>query len=461
MWRISNKEISTKLLKVIEKYKQAILFVSLFLIGLLSGLYFSKFKIEGDSQYYYNTANLIKQDFLSLINNKNIGITESLNAIFQGILFLLPGNDIWSVYVFQVCLFALTGLIIYKTGLIFLPEKWSLSGVIFFGLNYKIWHMIYSFKPDIWCILFVSWCFYITIVTAKEPSKRRNWIITGVSFGLLLLLDMRYIPYMFLLFCFLLFSIKRVSKVLSKIWIIPALAFLTIAPWLIRQYFVFNKVIIISELKTLMISKVLSTHYYNHVIEKKQLLVGLNEEEAFKTGNEIGLSPSEVIFIRERLLIDSAQNKEWCYKRYEPYIKSGELSVSQIEKMIAREELKPGWIKRLEYGLSMWLPLNLRYHYMSLTVLKEITPPYSLLNNINRILFIGILIPFYLIGFIFACRSKEWTLLLIAAILIVHTAIQAYTYVDKRYLLPVLPLFTMTALYGIYNTSKKLDNSKK
>jgi hypothetical protein len=452
----SNKKINTSLLGSIEKYKQGLLLISLFFIGLLSGLYFSKFRIEGDAQYYYNSANLIKQDFLNLLNNRNIGITESLNAIFQGILFLLPGNDIWSVYIFQVCIFALTGLIIYKTGLFFLPEKWTLLVVLFFCLNNKIWHMIYSFKPDIWCIFFVSWCFYIVLITAKEPTKRRNWIISGISFGLLLLLDMRFIPYMILLFCFLLFCVKPFSAVLTKIWIIPLLAFLTITPWLIRQYFVFNKVILISELKTLMVSKAMNTPYYNHVIEKKYLIAGLSEHDAFNVGNKIGLSPSEVIFIREGLIIDSAQNKEWCYKHYEPYIKSGVLSILQIEKMIAREEAKPGWIKRLEYGLSIWVPLNLRYHYMPLTVFREIAPPYSLLNNINRIIFIGLLIPFYLIGVLFAYRSREWGLLVITVILIVHTAIHAFTYVDQRYLLPVLPLFTVTALYGMYHSLKEL-----
>jgi hypothetical protein len=205
-----------------------------------------------------------------------------------------------------------------------------------------------------------------------------------------------------------------------------------------------------------MVSKALNTSYYNQVIEKKQLIAGLTEDDAFKVGSKIGLSPSEVIFIRERLLIDSAQNKEWRYKHYDQYIKSGVLSMSQIERMIDREELKPGWIKRVEYGLSMWLPLNLKYHYMPLTVFREIAPPYSLLNNINRIVFIGILLPFYLIGFLFACRSREWSLIFIAIILIVHTAVHSFTYVDQRYLLPVLSLFTLTSFYGIYNSLKEL-----
>lgn len=460
MWGNSFRENTSKLSGLMEKHKQGSLLASLFIIGLLSGLYFSKFKIEGDAVYYYNAANLIKDDFRHLLHNENIGILESLNAIAQGILFLLPGNDIWSVYIFQICIFALTGLIIYKTSLFFLSEKWSLPVVIFFGLNYKIWRMIYSFKPDLWCIFFVSWCFYIIMVTANEPLKFRNWIITGISFGLLLLLDMRYAPYMFILFCFLLFSVKELTSRLSKMLIIPLLAFLTIAPWLIRQYSVFNKVILISELKTLMVSKALNTPYYNHVIEKKHIIAGLSEDEAFKVGNKIGLSPSDIIFIRESLLIDSAKNEKWLFKRYWPYIKSGSLSLPQIEKMIAMGEAKPGWIKRLEYGLSMWLPLSLKYHYLPLTVHKEIAPPYSLPNNVNRVFFIGILIPFYLAGILFAARSKEWRLIVITVILIVHTAIHAYTYVDQRYLLPVLPLFTLAALYGMYHSSKVLNITK-
>jgi hypothetical protein len=62
-------------------------FLSTFLVGVLSSYFYYNELPIGDATYYFNAASLIKENITYLLISPRIGVVESFNAIIQGLLF--------------------------------------------------------------------------------------------------------------------------------------------------------------------------------------------------------------------------------------------------------------------------------------------------------------------------------------------------------------------------------------
>ena len=148
---------------------------------------------------------------------------------------------------------------------------------------------------------------------------------------------------------------------------------------------------------------------------------------------------------RNRILTDNSMNL-----KHKKIVDDGKLTKTEVNEMINRENRKSNLRKRIEYALLMWKPFQFEYTYEPLKTFKDITPPWSLLSNINRIITIGILIPFFIVGIVNIIAKKDLFGIGLLIILMIHTLIHAYTYMQPRYVLPVLPCMTLIAARGIW-----------
>ncbi len=423
------------------------------LVGLCSGFFYYNETPVGDATFYYNTANLIKESISNLFNSQTIGVAESFNAIIQGLVFRFPGNDFITVYILQIIIYSLTGLYIFKLGEKFTGRIAALIILIFYLINHNHWVHIYNFKPGIWVNFFFILITYYSYLLFKYPEKRKNYILTGVFSALLLLTDLRYLPHLLFIYFMFLFAHASFLKKIKNIFLSVGIIIILIAPWIIRQSLVFDKFVFISDLNTVTINGVFNTERYKSLSNHTDALVQLSEEEFnerfWKLCDSLNLTPGELIYARAeaKKTILNAQSMPLDVK-YSELIDAKVYTEKQIDFIIQNEENRPVWIKLIKRAAYLWAPFKIRYSYDPLSTYKIFFPPASIISNLNRILTLGIMLPFLIVGLFFLIKGRNLFGITLAGIFIIHTLVHILTYIQWRYMLPVLPLITMVSVYG-------------
>jgi len=432
--------------------KELIVFILAFCIGFISWFHFANLPITGDATYYYHVANIIKDNPANLFTSPNIGILESLNAIIQGFLFLLPGNDIATVFLFHLVLYSLTAVFIFKLANGSLGKIGAIIVLVFFLINHKHWYHIYIFKPGVWVNFLLSVVIYCAYLIYQKSENKRYWIFYGIFTGLLFLQDMRYIPHIGILTLFLIFKTKPLLLYVKRVLLMFVVMLLVITPWIIREYAVFDRFILISDLNTITIHKAFNTSYYRELANYFDFFKNLSDEEFdskfYKLSDSLNLTPAQLIFARESGKVLQAR-KQNINPHHQKLIDKSILSQEQIKQMVEKEENKSKLRQRIEYGLLLWKPFQFKYTYEPMTVSKVITSPWSTLSNLNRMITVGILIPFFIIGMFIIFKRKDFFWIAMFIVLVIHTLIHAFTYSAPRYLLPLLPYYTIISAMGL------------
>jgi 4-amino-4-deoxy-L-arabinose transferase-like glycosyltransferase len=452
------RELTRKWDKWFITLNERLIWVIILLAGLViaiaSGVIFYDEDTRGDENYYYQSAIIIKAEPLGWLDEKQIGISESLNSIVQGYSMLLPGNDYMNVYLIQIILYALTGLLVYRLSRFLMGREGSLVVLLFYWVNNKHWLHIYNFKPGVWSIFLLTLCVYIVFSVLSKPGRWQNYLWLGIISAVLLLADMRYLPHLLLMYFILLFTRLRFWTKLKYIVISAVVLIAILVPWTIRQYKVFDKFIIISDINMLTIDKAFSTPAW-HKLSGYDWLAELSNEEfvarEVDLGDSLGLTPGELIYARHQargkmLLVDPPRIED----KYADVLRRSGMSVEELEQKIAYHEQMPYVLQLLRRAGIFLEPVNLGYDYDPLSNEKHVYTPASRLNNLNRLLTCGLLLPFLIFGLIVMCkRGFVLQAAVIAAIFLAHTAVHALTYVQWRYMLPIMPVITLGGVYGL------------
>jgi hypothetical protein len=441
-------------------------FLSAIFVGICSGFFYYNKSPVGDATYYFNAANLIKESFANLLSSPRIGVAESLNAIIQGLVFRFPGNDFFGVYFLQIIIYSLTGLYIFKLADKFTGRLGGLLTLGFYLINHNHWVHIYNFKPGVWVNLFFILTIYYAYLVFQQPEKRKNYLITGVFSALLLLTDLRYLPHLLFMYFMFLFTRVSLNQKIKNIALSAVIILILISPWIIRQSMVFNRFIFISDLNTVTINGVLNTERYRSLSDHMGSLAYLTENEFntrfWELSDSLGLTPGELIYARAetKKSVLNAQNVP-LHEKYSELIEKKIFTEEQITSIIYKEESRPVWIQRLKLAAYFWAPFKFRYTYDSLSTYKTFLLPASLTSNLNRIMTLGVLIPFLLLGLFFLIKERNLFGITLAGVFVIHTLVHVLTYVQWRYMLPVLPLVTMVAVFGFNEIYKRGIGSAK
>ncbi|NVO21386.1 MAG: hypothetical protein HXX13_16920 [Bacteroidetes bacterium] len=417
--------------------KKQLPYLLVLLFGIITGSigYFLYGNIKlvsyGDSSYYFQTAELIKANLNNLFTSQEIGIGESLNAIIIGILIKLPFNDFYEIFFFQILIYGFTGLFLFKFTEEYIGQKSAWIVAFFYLVNNKHWQHIYIMKPGVWVVFWISLVLLYAIRLFKDPGNRKLLIIYSLLIGALILTDMRYIPHIAALSFMILLPLKPFGLAFKKMLAIAGLVLLTITPWIVREYYVFDRFIFISDVNTIVFQQTFAPEKF---------------KESWVYKGEIHKLDS--------IILPDGRNLQ-----HEGLIKEGKLSREQVNYLVAKENSKSNFRQRLEYGLSLWVPFKFRYSYEPKTTYKPIQAPASKANNLNRIIMLGILYPFFFIGLFVIARKKDMFGLGLILMLIFHFFLHMFTYTDWRYLLPVLPVITLISVMGLNLILEKLKPS--
>ncbi len=436
------------------KQKYVFIFLTGLIIVSIPWFYFANLPIEGDSTHYFNGAKLIRIDISNLFNDKRIGIVEPLNLVFQGLIMYLPGNRIANVYFFQLIIYALTGVFIFKLTLQLLSEKYAWVVLVFYLINHAHWKFAYNFKPGVWVNFLLSLVLYYSFQILKENKNKKYFILFSVFAALLMLTDFRYSPHLILIIFLVLFSEKKMIYALRKGSVIFFVMILILTPWTIRQYYVYNRLLLISDLNTMTIHMALNTEKFKSLSKYTFYLNKLPQKEFdvnfMKIADSLNLTPGELIY--SKVFATQSKNKDVKFyynnPQHEFLIKKGVLTRNQVNYLIKQGEGKSKLYLLLLKGLSIWQPFQFNYVYLPWRSDKMISPPWSWKSNINRIITVGIFLPFLLIGIFYSFIKKHKFFIIIFIILLIHTFIHALSWATTRYLLTVLPYITILSLFG-------------
>lgn len=248
------------------------------------------------------------------------------------------------------------------------------------------------------------------IKSIKEHAKVIFLIYASLSFAVLIHTDERYVFYLpvFATGFFLIkpFRLTRVFKLLT-IWI--GIIFILSIPWNIRNYLVFDQVVIISPR---------TTAFTNYLWGDKL--------------TKLEFSDHETILNR---------NKEKFRNRTHEF----EELYSLPPKVYGKGEVK------IRAFINFWQPAYFKGTYITYGFRPQ---KWSLNHNLASILFYGIYLPFYFYGLYKLARVKNMIVLFIASIPVIHSMLHVVLVSPlERYRSPVTFIIVLVGIWALVKIS--------
>ncbi len=437
--------MKSKIIELFTNYPKAILFMIALAIRMIVAL-----------NSYHNEVwisfadDLAREKYSNTIINKglifevtNYKSPESVFApgipIVLALKTLVFGNTWLPVFILNAIIGALTCLIIYLISLQFFSINISLLAYAWAALYPNFIRYIETGGNEPWSVLLFALTFLFAVKAINSQKINYNIILYSIFFTLLFHFDERYITYSLLFSVFLLLGQDLIRVKLKKVVLFALLTLMFSLPWLIRNYKVYNDIVLIS-CRTNNITDPIFNHrrelmFFDHTPDNKYL------------------SPAQIDSIHKGLLTTFSNGKP-IYKGQLEAMKSGNIphSFTTSEKIFSRIYF-------------LWVPLKFKDNYRITGY--EFNPSWSLIHNLLNGLSYGLLLPFVLSGLFIILFQRRWKeLILFSSILIYHTFIHVafIPYTRDRYRHPIDFILIILGCYGIcitYSFLKTSFNSSK
>lgn len=321
---------------------------------------------------------------------------------------LIFGNPIIPFLIYNALITGLMVAVLYYLGKELFNETtgWfsALWGVFFMeAFNYSTQILK---EPTLFFLLPLTVLFLVRSIKSGKPYLNILW--ASVTFALLIHTDERFFIYfpLYILFFLLKKPLKRAVFFRQTIlWVL--LIFILMLPWNIRNYRVFDQVVILSPTTTAFTSKL--------------------------WGEDIKQMGTKITGIREDMQKDDAEVR----------IPNGAKRFGEKHGITPRKFNKTE--ARIRSFMHFWQVLAFKPFFIQ----DGFRPhEFSAIRNITNLLFFGIFLPFYLFAFYWLLRQKHYAGLLFAAIPLIHSLLHAYlVWTLVRYRAPVLFIVAMVGIY--------------
>jgi len=262
----------------------------------------------------------------------------------------------------------------------------------------------------------------LLLKSIRETQKERYVIYAAITFTILIHTDERFIFYL-PFFALIFFFIKPLNfKTLLKSWTLWfGIIILLGIPWGIRNYKVYDQVVLISPR---------TTAFTSYLWGKKITHLEYNSYE-------------DVL----------ARNKERYGHRFEEYYKH--------RTDIAPREYSKAEVK-IKAFINFWQPAYFKPTFITYGYRFQ---KWSVAHNMASILFYGIFLPFYILGFLLLIKKRKFSGIFLASIPLIHSLLHAYMVSPlERYRSPVTFIIVVTGIWAISIFSEKVNwkfNMKK
>ena len=317
---------------------------------------------------------------------------------------ILFGNPILPVLFLNCLVSSLLVFVLYKLGKILVNEKAGVMLALWSAPNYNIIQLNHQILKEPYIIMLVSLITLLLIHVYMDNRILRNTILSSLLFSLLIHIDERFVVYIPVVLFALLASKNVKSRItFTIIWI--AVLFISMIPWTIRNYKQFGEIVILTPRTTTITSKLWGTE-----------AIGLHFSD---NGSKDELNEFRLARAQEEANNMGVELRE--YGRLEKYY------------MAFYHYWKPVYLKTnfIQYGFR---PVK-----------------WSLIYNLSGIIFYGMFLPFYLLGFIYSWIKRNYPILVLATIPLIHSLIHtAMIWPLDRYRIPMDSLLVIVALWFIF-----------
>jgi 4-amino-4-deoxy-L-arabinose transferase-like glycosyltransferase len=378
----------------------------------------------GDTDAYNKFAYSLLEygDFYNPAGELSAWITPGY-PLFLAFIYLVFGYGYLPVLIIQALLLTLSYYFLFIMAQYAFNRPVALISIALLLLNFKITVYIQSIYTEILFLSFLSIFLYLSYkIYRKKDSDYKLYIATGILLGFLFMIRPVILPVMIILFFTLL--IRKIE--LKKILVLFTFVFISISPWLIRNYLIFGRLVISTSSEITMSSPVLNLNNFSFFE-----IYGLKR---FTEANYKDYDQSfkdKIISFRKNNKIDTTINYPQGYI-YEP-----------VGYLFGQERNK--WIKS-NFG---------KYLFRTLYLFKAVVSPYtndmSARNKIiSTIIWILIFIP-TLLGLLFLKKNWFYWVLLLYGLALLFLPALTIIDGDLRYQLPSQLVFTPLAAYFYYS----------
>lgn len=412
-----------------KKYVIYLFFISLFIRLSYGLIYFSIFKSSNfdDDWTYVDYAHKFLEQGIFIPDISQIKeLTLSLPPAFPSIIafnFLIFGENYLPLIIINAILSAFVSVLIFYIARFLFNNKVAIMA--------SLWSLIYVYfirwVPFLLKENWLQFVFPLVVLILFYISKEKKYfpkiILLSFIFAFLIHLDERYFVYYPVIALGLIYlDSNNIKAGLKKASIFILLVFVFMIPWLVRNYIVFKKPVIISERTAVFTDKIFGYETKNTApmeiqisnetldsIRRGQNIYDITLQNELNRGIKYGLIPY----------------------RYSP--------------------LKKAFVDFKEF----WRPFRFSPMFVSEGFRSE--EPWSLKHNMSIMLTYGILLPFFFIGLFFVIKEKNKYAMFIIFIMLIHTLIHTTVLLSQyRYRIPIDAFVIIFSFYGIF----KLFNKK-
>jgi 4-amino-4-deoxy-L-arabinose transferase-like glycosyltransferase len=341
-------------------------------------------------------------------------IVAPIVPVLVAIFIRLFNDPVIPYYAYNILMTSLMVPVLYLLGKELLNKNtgWFLAlwGLIYIEAFYYSPRILK--EPTLYLFLPLTLLFLIR--TAKDENPLQNIFFASVSFAYLIHTDERFFVFFPIFFIFFLFSKPLKTgrfAVQSSMWLF--LVVLLMLPWGIRNYNVFNQLVILTPRTTAITSK----------------FIGQD------------LSGGDVDFGSEE------QRKANNARRYDEAMAFG-----KIHGITPREFGKNE--ARLRAFKNFWQPTYFKATYIQYGFRPD---KWSLRHNISGLLFYGIFLPFFIGGMIVFYKRRMFLPLFIGSVPVIHSLVHAYmVWPMERYRSPINFIVVMIGVWMIFELYKMI-----
>ena len=305
-------------------------------------------------------------------------------------LYLLSLKQVWLVLFYQAILGALTVVVVYRLGRLFLGVGLATVAALWFALHVFHMNSSYVFEREIVAVLLLMLVLFLVI---RPFKKMRYALIAALVYTALIHVDPQYLVLIPVLVLFVLFKTRHGLLNIQYILLFLSVVVVASAPWTLRNYSVYGEPIPIGleAARFLRPAKIAVTAPGREIADLQDKIVRASRARLFQ--------------------VNSAEF--WRFARFRG------------------EELPEG----VDSAAG--------------TTDRFLQPAWSLRHNLVSIFNYGLMLPFFIVGVVFAVRNRERTALMLAVITAAYFFMRAYLGGNERTRLPIDPLVILLAFYGI------------
>ena len=385
----------------------------LFIIGLLVRTVFavwtySSYGTAGwsDDREYIFIGQQFAEGNWDPITNDNIPFLRVAPFIpaVVAVMVLLFGDPVFPMFIYHILIGALLVPVLYLLGKKVFNRKVGLLmavwGCFFFeSLKYTP-HVLK--EPTLFLIIPLT--LLLLVKAIQDKQKLKYIILSALSYIILIHTDERFVLYLPLLGLLFFLDFPKELKVRLKYYVIwTSLVLLMMVPWTIRNYYVFDQLVVLAPRTTTFTS----------------IVWGDDVSKLYFTDDSLTQTRMQIRYERAPELEAEFGKKPIQYGKYEA-------------------KVRDFW--------NFWRPSYFQFTYISDGFRPQ---QWSLRHNLLSMAFYGIFLPFYIAGIFMLYRRKLFIPLFIAAIPFIHSLVHAYmTWAIERYRSPVTFIVVMIGIWA-------------